>query len=247
MKRTSKKALSILLTLTMLISLFAGLSITASATAAESFTMQIMGKDGTTVAWEDTWYFQDGTSENDYMDATFTRNSDGTGGEWSLVQDFTSYPGFESYGSLVYSGWRRVWPSVAVCKRGILLEDLIDYVETQSGYGQLRGDTGIQVTAADGFILPNSSDPATDGQYSSYFWGNATRYFYPDFYNYPPTGGDDTYCTGDHTANGIEVPTLLSMVGYFQGSPPSDDGTLEDREDQREQMIATIQNDADTD
>ncbi len=64
----------------MIFSLFAALPITASADAAPSLTMEVMGKDGTTAAWEETWYFQAGTSENSYLDATLTKNSDGTGG-----------------------------------------------------------------------------------------------------------------------------------------------------------------------
>jgi hypothetical protein len=232
MKTSVKRALSILLTLALVVSMFAGLSLGASAAAAESLTIQVMGKDGLAAAWEEVWYFQDGTSENGYMDSAFTRNADGTGGELSLATNFTNYPGFESYGSLVYSGWRRTWPILACCKRGILLEDLISYVETQSGYGELRGDTGIQVSDPTGFILPDSQDPATDGKYGSYFWGNATRYYYPDFYTNTAIGGDDTYCTGSYATNGIVVPTVLAMVGYYYNTAGT---TLE-----------TIQNSSDT-
>lgn len=231
MRRFEKRTLSMLLALCIVILLFAGLSITAFADAAETLNLTVMGKDGE-AAWTETWYFQDGTSTEGYMDATITEKPDGTGNELSIVKDFTDYAGFGNYGSLVYSGWRRTWPILACCKRGILLEDLIDYVETQSGYDDLRGDTGIQMFDPTGWKLPNSTDPVKDGKYSEFFWGNATRYYYPDFYANTGIGGNDSQFIED---NRIEVPAVLSMVGYYYNTSGT---TLETIQSQADTMMS---------
>lgn len=104
-----------------------------------------------------------------------------------------------------------------MCKRGILLEDLIDYVETQSGYKDLRGDTGIKMEDPAGWKPPNSDDPATDGKYNAFYWnGEVARYYYPGFYENSKTFNP----AADYVKveNGIRVPNVLSMVGYYKNN-----------------------------
>ena len=217
-----RRVLSLFLSLTMVLSLFVGLGMTVNAAAAPTLVLQVMDADGTTVAWSETWYFRLGTEENGWLDSYFSANSDGTGEKLGIVKDFTNYTGFEDIGALVYSGCRfnGGFPCLSVCKRGILLEDLIDYVENRSGYEDLRGETGIGMTSADGWKLPadpddsTTADPVTDGKYNDFFWnGEVARYYYPGFYensaNFNPAAD---YVKAE---NGIRVPTVLSMVGYY--------------------------------
>ena len=214
-----RRMLSLLLSVAMVVSLFAGLGLTVSAAAAPTLVLQVMNADGTTTAWTQSWYFQLGTEANGWMDSYFSENSDGTGEQLSIVKNFTNYPGFEDTGALVYSGCRYNggFPCIAVCKRGILLEDLIDYVETQSGYEDLRGDTGIKMEDPTGWKLPNSDDPATDGKYNAFYWnGEVARYYYPGFYENSKTFNP----AADYVKveNGIRVPNALSMVGYYKNN-----------------------------
>lgn len=205
-----KKAISLLLIICLALSLMPGLGLSAQAVAAPSFTMSVMGKDGETAAWSESWYFKRGTLSKSYLDADLTKNSDGSGGSFPLLRNFDSYPGFEEYGTLLYGGTRNttegrkaVW---ACCRRGILIEELIDYVEAGSGFAGLRTG-GLKAVTTDNKVFPYSTEPV---KYSDYYWGDTTRYYFPNYYQ---SNGDTAYRTKE---NGIEVPAVLAMVGYYK-------------------------------
>lgn len=227
MKNTFKKTLSFLLTICMLLSLFTGLSITASADAMPTLTLNVMGKDGTTAAWTENWYFKAGTSENKYLDSTFTKNADGTGGELSVLNTFnddyfaanTKYDYFKKYDAFVYVGGRSgPTARIGVVKRGILMDDLVKYAETQSGFATLDGKTKVQMKAgSDGKIWPYTD--ISNCAFEDYYWGQTRYYFKGMAEAIPSSGGHGTWFSPDAMAlmtdeNRVEVPYVFAMVGY---------------------------------
>ncbi len=219
-----KRFFSLFLTLAMIFTITVQ---PVSADAVDHVTLTVYGKGGE-AAWTETWYFQAGSPDQGYLDADFTKHQDGSGGSFPVVKDFTSYPGFEDVGALVFSGYRYNggFPCLAVCKKGIKLEDLIDYVEKQSGFNNLRGGTGIQVIDPTGWKLPYSDQPAVDGKYDEFYWGNAAhRYYYPNLYENAQMWNISSVYEYINPEKAIEVPIVFSMVGMYYNNRGT---TLED-------------------
>lgn len=233
-KRTCSAIMVLVLLMTMI-------PVTVHADAAPQLNLYVVGKDGKSVlftdgednkavdpdaefAWKETWYFQQGTEDNHWLDSAFTANQDGSGKKLSVVQNFEQYPGFEDTGALVYSGfrYRGGFPCIAVCKRGILLEDLIDYVEEGSGIQELRGDAAIYLQDPTRWNLPMSTDPSADGKYNRFIWnGSVNRYYYPGAYE--NAKGWNVSSVKDYIKNDnkVKVPAVFSMVGYYHNNAGS--------------------------
>ena len=186
MKQKSGKALSLLLVLCMLVSMFSGLSITASAAAVETVAVELTGKDGKTASTLATWTF-------DSANQTYKDNA--TGSELVIVRDYSSAP-------LVYTGLNKKPDPrcLSVTTKGIPLEELYTYASKLAGGIDLRGDTAMYISDATGY-----KDEFTYDQY----WG-LTRYNYMNWYN------ADTYAaaSAENCNDGVEVPSTLAIVGY---------------------------------
>lgn len=240
--KIASKRISMILIVMMVFTMIPSLTITTYAAAAPQLNLYVVGKDGRGIlmktndegqvtgrsidpdadfAWTQHWYFQEGSSARHWLDSRLTSHEDGSGTELSLVRNFDQYPGFEDTGALTYSGFRYNggFPCLAVCKRGILLEDLIDYAESESGYTSLRGETGLAMMDPGGWILPYSDDPAVDGKYSDFIWNGAVdRYYYPDLYEH--AARFDLSAVKDYIKDStkVKVPAVLSMVGFYNNN-----------------------------
>ncbi len=224
MKPALKRILSIFLTLMMIGTFVPTMSFAA---AQPTFTMNVYGKDGTTTSWSETWYFQNGTAANKWLDATLTKNEDGTGGELSILNTFDDdyfkahpeYSYFDSYDAFLYVGGRRgPTARVGVVKKGILMDDIVSYAEKQSGIANLKGKTCVQMKAgSDGKIWPY--DNVENCSYDSYYWGEE-RYYFKGMAEKKETGGHYGIWFSDEAMalmtdeNRIKVPYVFAMVGF---------------------------------
>ncbi len=197
------------------------------AAAQPTFTINVYGKDGKTTAWTETWYFQEGTKANQYLDATFTKNQDGSGGELSILNTFnddyfkthTEYSYFDQYDAFVYVGGRRgPTARIGVVKRGILMDDIVNYAQQQSGISNLKGKTCVQMQAgSDAKVWPY--DDIQNCAYDSYYWGEERYYFKGMAEKMPSSGGYGTWFSDEAMElmtdeNRIKVPYVFAMVGY---------------------------------
>lgn len=219
-----RKVLSLFLTLIMLCTLMPA---TSFAAAQPTFTMNVLGKDGKSLVWSETWYFQDGTKDKSYLDASFTKNQDGSGGELSILNTFNDeyfakhpeYSYFDDYDAFIYTGGRfGNTARVGVVKKGILMDDIISYVEQQSGFSNLLGKTCVQMTAgSDNKVWPY--EDISKCAFEDYYWGEERYYFKGMAEKAPEQGRYGIWFSDDAMSmmtdeNRIPVPYVFAMVGY---------------------------------
>ena len=184
MRSKAKRTLSLLLVLSLIVSLFAGLTVTAAA-ASQTVTVQLTDKAGETKTLA-TWEYD--SANRTYQDAA-------TGKELSIVTDYSAAP-------LVYTGLNKKPDPrcLSVTVKGIALEDLFEYASELADGIDLRGDTAMYLADAGGY-----EDEFTYDQY----WG-LTRYHYMSWYN----ADSYAAASEDNYADGVEVPATLAIIGY---------------------------------
>lgn len=214
MMKKTRRTLSLLLVLGMIVSLLAGMTVTAWAEAgsgpAETLTIEIIDKNGLTRTLA-TWTY-------DETQTTYRDNADNA--ELSLVKDFTQTENltgtvngaeydFTDLHMLVYSGANskpddcRAW---AVTAKGILLEDLFlyagDLLDPENGTSLLKSDD-VTLTLYSGKRASNTYS------YSTY-WG-LTKYYYPTWMEKEQPEG--TVSLEDQTGCRV-VPSTLALLGH---------------------------------
>ncbi len=211
----TRKPLSLLLVLCMIISLFAGMTVPASAAAVETVTIEITDKAGKTRTLA-TWTYD--ATNTTYIDSA-------TGEELTLVKDFTKAENlkgtvngvaydFADLGMLVYSGANkkpdcRAW---AVTAKGILLEDVFTYAGAL-----LNAEKGTAVLKSDDVTLAVYCGASHSDAYSySAYWG-LTKYYYPAWLE--KTQSEGTVSEADQTGGRV-VPGTLAVIGYHGTGKP---------------------------
>ena len=207
MKIYTKKAFSLLMSLAMIISLFSGLMITASAAPVTTASIIVEDSSGETITIA-SWTYD---SANDtYID-------DATNAELSIVKDFTDPANlvgtvngtaydFTDIGALAYTGAdKKPDPRrIAVTLKGIIVDDIYTYAENILGVTDvLKGTTTMFFRGIDNAVTNTYT-------YDNY-WG-ATKYYYPAWY---ATGnGSGGIVSTELQAGGRVVPSTLAIIGY---------------------------------
>ena len=157
LRKRGRRTLSLMLILAMIFSLQV---MPVHADAVQTLSLKVADKGGAVQTVKTLTYDQ---SKNVFMD----------GAEDSgLVKAFSDQPD----GCYAYTGInRKPDPRVlAVATKGILVEDLIAYVQNVSGVKNLKGNTEIS-------FLSSSDNREVKHTYDEY-WG-VQRYYYPEWYN----------------------------------------------------------------